>query len=278
MPERSHRLDRGVVRTAAWTCLFLVGLVGVAGCGGGRGGSLSCAHGGRTYPANTTISEDACGLCLCTADGLARCTEHACPLGDASVGDDAEVSSDGADMDAGPGDAIATDADGAADGRHDGSQGGGVGAMCWSDSDCATPAFQPPPPSYCLAPDQSSTTNYGCPVCFTPPTTCATDGECASQGPTSICAVPGCSCSGTKTCLPGCATDADCATGQSCGTDHRCAASPCGPGAPACPTDFTCGAGQTCARRACTTDGECSGACVIGRCFDRAGTCTLPAA
>jgi hypothetical protein len=158
--------------------------------------------------------------------------------------------------------------------RHD--TRGHYGDMCWSDGDCVLDPFQPPPLPYCLAPDNSGTMSYVCPVCYTPPTICAADGECASNGPTSICAAPGCTCNNVKTCVNGCAKDSECPAGNSCGTDHRCTASPCGAGAPACPTDFVCGTGQTCQRRSCTSDAECSAACVIGKCFDRPGVCRSP--
>lgn len=275
--------------------LALWALVSALGCGGAST-APACNYNGKRYAANTTISEDVCGLCVCTASGQARCTDHICPPLDAAVGDGADASidaGDGGDSDGGTVDTATTNdatadagmdatpdatGDGSADGRHDGSLSGGVGAACWSDSDCPGGQFQTFPPLYCLAPDRSSTTNYGCPVCFTPPTTCASDDECAGQGPTSICALPGCSCSNVKTCLSGCATDTDCATGQSCAATHRCVPSSCGVGAPACPTDFSCGPAETCQRQACTQDSECSAACVIGRCYAEPGACTLPAA
>ena len=256
---------------AARVCLASSTMVALCGC---HRGSLevTCNDNGKPYPANSTISDDPCGTCVCTADGHVRCTAHACPISlDASTQDDAGQDDAGQSFDA------TTDkgTDGfGADAGHD--TRGGYGDMCWSNSDCVQAPFTPPPQPYCEAPDGTATVSYGCPVCFTPPTTCAADGDCAGQGPAWICAVPSCSCNSIKTCEPGCTKDGDCAAGQSCGTDHRCAASACGAGAPACPTDFVCGASQTCQRRPCSSDAECSGACVIGKCFDRPGRCTDP--
>jgi hypothetical protein len=39
--------------------------------------------------------------------------------------------------------------------------------------------------------------------------------------------------------------------------------------------DFACGTDGTCARKACTGDGQCSNACVEGRCYGSPGHCQL---
>jgi len=55
---------------------------------------------------------------------------------------------------------------------------------------------------------------------------------------------------------------------------------PCGSGSATCPADFVCAlsavTGGTCARKPCSSDADCSVACVSGECYHAAGTCRLP--
>ncbi|HVV51374.1 MAG TPA: hypothetical protein VHO06_17015 [Polyangia bacterium] len=147
------------------------------------------------------------------------------------------------------------------DAGHDTSSG-----ACWTASDCHGGSF-------CTLPGQSAC-GGACPTVTHP---CSVDSDCAGDAAApQICVVEPCVCGPTNMgCLAGCLHDADCAQGESCGADHHCAPTACGGGAPSCPTDFACGAGGTCARKRCTSDGECSSACVEGQCYDRPGSCQL---
>jgi hypothetical protein len=149
----------------------------------------------------------------------------------------------------------------------DGSQGhggaGGIGGPCWGSSDCGF--------GICAAPGQQVCGG----ICAVDPPACGADSDCAAidaswSGPL-ICAPLACPCGATTGCQPGCSTDPDCSTGQSCGSDHHCAATTCTTDS-ACPVDFTCAAGH-CTREACTSDSDCSNACVEGACYSVPGTC-----
>jgi hypothetical protein len=149
----------------------------------------------------------------------------------------------------------------------DGSVGhggaGGIGGPCWASSDCGF--------GICAAPGQQVCGG----ICVKDPPSCTVDSDCAAidaswSGP-SICGPLTCPCGATTGCQPGCSTDADCATGQGCGSDHHCAATACAADA-ACPVDFTCTSGH-CARKTCTSDSDCSNACVEGGCYSTPGTC-----
>ena len=131
---------------------------------------------------------------------------------------------------------------------------------CGSDGTCPGGGL------LCVQPGDS----LGCGVCNPAPGSCTSDGQCAP----SICEPIECSCSAARACVPGCASTADCREGQSCDlSSHRCLPSDCS-SAP-CPDNFICADGM-CARASCTTDTECAGFCVDGKCFDGQGTCQAP--
>jgi hypothetical protein len=133
---------------------------------------------------------------------------------------------------------------------------------CGSDGSCPGGGLA------CVPPGDS----LGCGPCDPMPGSCTGDGEC---GGGTICEPIACSCSDQRACVPGCTGDADCGEGQSCDLgDHRCGPADCSENAP-CPTEFICADGL-CARASCTTDDECPGFCVDGKCFDAQGTCQSP--
>ena len=70
------------------------------------------------------------------------------------------------------------------------------------------------PPLYCLAPASVLDHQLRLPRMLHPSHNLRQRLRVRGTDPTSICALPGCSCSNTKTCLSGCATDTDCATGH----------------------------------------------------------------
>jgi hypothetical protein len=134
---------------------------------------------------------------------------------------------------------------------------------CWESGECASPAV-------CAAPGEEV-----CLPCPTVTADCTTDSQCADDGPIWICEPSACGC--FHQCVPGCTNDSACPAWTICGADHRCAPKPCGgDGGGACPANFACAAGH-CARRPCTDDADCAGACVKGLCYDRPGVCTAPA-
>jgi hypothetical protein len=164
---------------------------------------------------------------------------------------------------------------GGASGSYGGAPGGaagtiGVGSDCRADGDCASAG------ALCLAPGESP----GCGVCRQPTSPCNADADCVSKGTAYICEVAACSCSGAKSCIQGCVDATSCGNGQFCASDHRCASSPCQPNANdrTCLPNFMCDGTGHCARKACTADADCAGACVKGMCYPRPGTCTPPAA
>ena len=132
---------------------------------------------------------------------------------------------------------------------------------CWEPGECTAPAV-------CLAPGEES-----CAPCDAPSADCTGDSQCADDGPTWICEAIACGC--FHECVPGCTSDSSCPAWTICGADHRCAPKPCGGDGGLCPADFQC-AGGHCARKSCTDDADCSGACVKGLCHERPGTCTAP--
>jgi len=146
---------------------------------------------------------------------------------------------------------------------------GGWGSSCWSDMDCnqGSGLFLE-----CVAPGQS----LGGGACFTSPSLCTNDAQCAAKTPNSICMPVQCSTPTDDGCRPGC-TSAGCAAGFACDADNRCTPKPCTPDV-VCPVDETCATGIGCVHKDCTRDDQCSGACVGGRCYDRPGMCMpLPA-
>src|SRR5579863_1665662 len=156
---------------------------------------------------------------------------------------------------------------GGGSGAAGGSQGhggaGGIGGPCWATSACVF--------GICAGPGQQVCGG----ICVIDPPACMVDSDCSAidaswSGP-SICGPVPCSCGTPMGCQPGCTTDADCSTGQSCGSDHHCSATACATGA-TCPVDFTCSSGR-CARKTCTSDSDCSASCVEGACYGMPGTC-----
>lgn len=144
----------------------------------------------------------------------------------------------------------------------------------------------------CLPPGQPTPTICGAPGwcghCNCPllSGTCMSDDECNEQAP--YCVVGGV----TGGCVV-CRNTADCATGAceagvcvaKCGPSDPCSdpfvacsearrcESPVACGANgACPENGACEA-NVCVRRACEADEQCDGACVLGRCYSRAGSC-----
>ena len=108
---------------------------------------------------------------------------------------------------------------------------------------------------------------------------CNADAQCADAGANDVCVVGVC---GMRRCQPRCATNADCASNPpgllACSaTSGQCEAKSCAQSSD-CPTNYACDATHVCAVKTCTTDAECSGACVGGRCSASAGVCTEPAA
>jgi hypothetical protein len=132
---------------------------------------------------------------------------------------------------------------------------------CWESAECTTPAV-------CLAPGEES-----CAPCPTPTADCSSDSACADDGPTWICEPVACGC--YHTCVPGCTSDSSCPAWMVCGADHRCGPKSCGGDAGLCPANFSCEVGH-CARRRCSEDADCAGACVKSLCYDRPGVCTAP--
>jgi hypothetical protein len=147
-----------------------------------------------------------------------------------------------------------------------GSGGSLPAGQCRSQQDCAGPQAS------CVAPG----TPMGCGVCVVPPNTCLSDDACLQAGPTSICEPAECACSGQKVCTPGCTGDAECGPAEACTTGHRCEIKACAAAAD-CPDNFGCTSGH-CARKACSTDAECKGTCVLGTCQEQPGYCQEPAA
>ena len=150
-----------------------------------------------------------------------------------------------------------------------GGAGGGLApGQCRTMNDCnGSMQFEE-----CLPPGASP----GCGICFSPPTTCESDADCAAQGPAAICVSPPCACPDVQTCVQGCTEDAMCGAGETCGPTHRCEPEACASTSD-CPTNFGC-SGGACQRLTCAVDATCSGYCVDGLCYDTPGTCTAPAA
>lgn len=142
---------------------------------------------------------------------------------------------------------------------------GGIGGPCWASIDCALDGT-------CAAPGQQICGGG----CAGGSPACQVDSDCAAldaavQGPL-ICDPVQCSCGAHKQCQFGCGGNTDCDLGDTCGSDHRCTPTSCGPTTGSCPVDFACAAGF-CGRKTCTTDTECSNACVLGHCYSSPGTC-----
>jgi hypothetical protein len=153
-----------------------------------------------------------------------------------------------------------------------------IGSPCSSQSDCVNSALV----LSCLAPYEFR----GCGFCRSGTSQCTNDADCSnldggSTGVVKVCQLApdsDCYCSYTmKLCVPGCRDYADCGPGQGCNPSHACEAT-CVPGDGTCAPDFVCGASGFCARKTCTTDAECSVACVKGACYASRGTCEGAAA
>lgn len=142
-------------------------------------------------------------------------------------------------------------------------------ACCRADGDCKG--------AFCATPDDPP----GCGICRQVKSSCAVDLDCRATalggGGVPICEPVACACSPASECVPGCTSDTECATGETCEVaEGRCRPQACGASA-ACPPDFDCGA-SGCARRTCVDDAECDGFCVEGACRPALGECSLPPA
>ncbi len=147
-----------------------------------------------------------------------------------------------------------------------GGAGGANGGPCWSMNDCGYAPCLPPGSPLCGG------------ACIAPQHPCTSDTDCqADAAAPTVCEVIPCSCPFGMGCVPGCTTSADCPEGQTCAANHHCRPSSCSPNG-ACPRDFSCGGdpAATCVRKPCQKDSECSGACVLGRCYAGPGMCRLP--
>jgi hypothetical protein len=147
------------------------------------------------------------------------------------------------------------------DAGHDTSGGG-----CWIASDCRGGAFCSPP---------GQTVCGGACIPVTNP--CNSDSQCATDaGAPKICDIVPCSCPTNMACVAGCTSSAECLEGQSCGANHHCVPIACGSAGQTCPTDFVCSTSAgTCVRKPCTSDSQCSNACVLGSCYRSPGACRL---
>jgi hypothetical protein len=161
---------------------------------------------------------------------------------------------------------------GGAGGSGSGGAGGGVtkGTPCSSIADCGNLSTMT-----CRAPGEF----LGCGNCIPGTSTCANDSDCVPDAGTTtakmICdVVPRTSCScepAPRKCVSGCRSAADCAVGEGCNS-LRCERT-CVPGDGTCATDFSCNTSGFCARNSCTSDAQCSVACVKGYCYDSRGQC-----
>ena len=139
---------------------------------------------------------------------------------------------------------------------------------CGAESDCTrqSPAYA------CVPPGEPAP-----PCCGTGPM-CSTSQDCGTLGDGTPMLCTGGLCA---SCIPPCVDDAWCGDGYRCGTDGLCARARCDTDGFACPAHSTCD-GQNpesdshgCLHDPCTTDSDCSqGACVNGRCWDAAGSCS----
>ena len=86
--------------------------------------------------------------------------------------------------------------------------------------------------------------NYGLAKCVA----CITTAECV----TGVCA--------EGSCTPGCGADKPCGATLECGPELRCGPLSCSDDS-VCPVNMACNAGH-CARKACSSDAMCQGACV----------------
>lgn len=100
-------------------------------------------------------------------------------------------------------------------------------------------------------------------------TPCADGLLCADVPIACACVEPS-----ERRCLPPCVDDTACAALERCDLESgRCVALACEQG-DACPEHFQCSLGA-CVRRACEEDDDCGGgACVLGACYDGAGSCS----
>lgn len=155
---------------------------------------------------------------------------------------------------------------------------GGAGGMPVSGSPCrSNDQCGPSGALTCLAPGEFA----GCGNCRQGQSTCEADTDCAggfdagAAGAPMICEFApntDCYCTGVKICQLGCRTKSDCGPGQGCNALHFCQ-NTCTPGAAFCPANSACGENGFCIQKTCTSDSQCAGACVKGRCYDTPGTC-----
>lgn len=161
---------------------------------------------------------------------------------------------DGGAVDGGSTDAAADGSKGDGGGHADGSSGG-----CHGNAECK-PSFE-----ICVAPGQS--------LCggAAPMVECNVTADCADAGANRVCVHETC---GGARCLSKCTGDASCGSPLlACDTTSGL----CGPAActsTSCPVNYVCAGAQGCVRKTCTSDAECSGACVNGSCWGGVGSCS----
>ncbi len=248
---------------SGWVCVIAVGISSLIGCSGGPTASDGSTAG--------TANDDA-------QRGGSDAGGSQSEAGGASSGGGGRTS----------GGASA----GSAGSAGQNTAGGSVG--CRDSKDCpdrgaqlgyiGAPQCLPPgepTPAICGAPGWCGHCN--CPLTSG---SCMSDDECSEQAPHCLLR------NGTGGCVT-CRSTADCATGAceagacvtKCGPSDPCSdpfvacsearrcESPVACGANgACPENGACEA-NVCVRRPCDADEQCDGACVLGRCYSRAGSC-----
>jgi len=147
----------------------------------------------------------------------------------------------------------------------------GQGGPCSVDSDCY---FDGSPPALLCWSGQSIGSGY-LQCAYFNTTNCQQDSDCSDAGPGEVCQPTTLACSGTQ-CGPKCTSASDCLAtsppgGLACLTTGHCGPIACSRSGD-CPVNYTCDADR-CVVKSCTSDSECSVACVDGLCAAQAGVC-----
>jgi hypothetical protein len=149
--------------------------------------------------------------------------------------------------------------------------GVGIGGVCSSNAECNLPGQL----RYCWAGGP-----LGCPDGYS--LNCTKDSDCADAGQICLNLQSSGQCSGpapllaATQCGPKCGGVADCPVtsppgGLACLPSGHCGAIKCA-GADGCPVDYAC-LDDACQVKPCTSDSECSVACVNGQCAAQMGKC-----